>query len=134
MLPTFLRTEGDDVRNDHTPAEKAEIGLGAGISGAIAARVLLYFGQTDATDLMAVGVGLVGVVIFCYGVGQLAVSRGHSAGWGFAGFFGYLIVRFLLKPKRPASWHLTPEFPHPEQLVPARIPPPPPPPGYVPSQ
>lgn len=118
------------MRDDHTAAEKAQIGLGAGFSGILAVRLLLYFSNSQAVDLLAVGAGLIAAGIFCYGVGQLAVSRGHSAAWGFAGFFGYLIVSYVLKPKRPAVWQLSPEFPHPSQATP----PPPPPPGFVPTR
>lgn len=121
------------MRDDHTVAEKAQIGLGAGFAGVLACRMLLFFSQSQLVDLLAVGVGLIAAVIFCYGVGQLALSRGHSAAWGFAGFFGYLIVSYVLKPKTRATWQLSPEFPHPSEPVAARIPPPPPPPRVATS-
>lgn len=116
------------MRNDHTPAEKAQIGLGAGFSGVLAVRMLLFVSDNELVELLAASVGVIAAVIFCYGVGQLAVSRGHSPAWGFAGFFGYLIVNYLLKPKRPATWQLSPEFPHPAESVASALPPPPPPP------
>ncbi|HEV2754234.1 MAG TPA: hypothetical protein VG318_00460 [Actinomycetota bacterium] len=114
------------MRNDHSPAEKAQIALGAGFSAALLARLILR-GATDAPVLLiAIALGLFGAVCICYGVGQLAVSRGRSAAWGFAGFVGYIIVRYILKPRTPAGTV-------PQTGTPT-MPPPPPPPGYVPPE
>lgn len=113
------------MRDDHSPAENAQIALGAGFSGAIASRLVLRFADDPRVLLIAIAVGLFATVCICYGVGQLAVSRGHSAAWGFAGVFGYIIVRYVLKPRTPVLADL------PRRT--SSMPPPPPPPGFVPS-
>ena len=120
------------MRNDHTPAEKAQIGLGAGFSGAFAARLVMRFADDPSIQLIAAAVALLAAVAFCYGVGQLAVSKGRSAAWGFSGFFGFLLLRFVLKPLPPAGGSGTPTAPVAPRR-PRSMPPPPPPPGYVPS-
>lgn len=123
------------MRNDHSPAEKAQIGLGAGFSGALAARLVMRFSDDPSIQLIAMAIALFSAVAICYGVGQLAVSKGRSAAWGFTGFFGFLLLKFVLKPLPPAGplgspmTTPVPVAPH----YPRSMPPPPPPPGYVSS-
>ena len=117
------------MRNDHTPAEKAQIAMGAGFSGLFATRMLFRFADSPALQLAAMAVCLAAAACFCYGVGQLAVSKGRSAAWGFAGFFGYLLVNFVLKPRPVPAPHTGPGYARPRMA-----PPPPPPPGYVPTR
>ena len=110
------------MRNDHTDAEKAQIGMGAGLSGGLLARLILRTTDGDALMLVAAAIALVSAISFCYGVSRLAVSKGRSPAWGFAGFVGYLLVNFVLKPKplavAPFAGHTSP----------------PPPPGYAPTR
>ena len=99
------------MRNDHTAAEKAQIGMGAGFAMGLAARMLVRFAaENPALQLAAACLALVAAVLFCYGVGQFAVSQGRSAAWGFSGFVGYIILRFVLKPKPQPSWTSAAEF------------------------
>lgn len=109
------------MRKERTDAEKAQIVFAAGVTAFLAARVLLRISDSPRLDLGALIVALVALVVLCYGVSRLAVSKGHSAAWGFAGVMGFFIVYYLLKPKAP-----------PPDL--RRVPPPPPPPGFVPTR
>jgi hypothetical protein len=123
------------MRNERTPAEKAQIGLGVGFSGAFATRLLLRLTDDAWIESIAMVVGLATGVALCYGVAQLAVSKGRSPAWGFTGFFGFLLLRFVLKPlPQPDAWGtpMAPPVP-PAPQYPRSMAPPPPPPGYVPS-
>lgn len=109
-----------------TTEQRAQVFMGIGIAGAAGMRLLLRTTDGESIQLAAIGLGLLAAVAFCYGTGQYAITRGHSAAWGFAGVFGYLLLRFVLEPK-PARGPVP-------QPAPRRIPPPPPPPGYVPTR
>ena len=87
------------MRNDHTPAEKAQIAMGAGFSMALAVRLLVRFTDNPTAQIAAACVALIAAALICYGIGQFAVSKGRSAAWGFTGFVGYILLRFVLKPK-----------------------------------
>jgi hypothetical protein len=110
------------MRTDHTDAEKAQIGMGAGLSGGLLARMMLRTTESDALMLVALAIGLISAAFFCYGVSRLAVSKGRSPAWGLTGFFGYILLNFVLKPK-----------PRVASPIPG-YPPPPPPPGYAPTR
>lgn len=112
--------------NSMTTEQRAQVFMGVGVAGSVAMRVLLRMTDGDSAQLAALGIGLLAAVAFCYGTGQYAITRGHSAAWGCAGVFGYLLLRLVLKPK-PARGPIPPPAPR-------RIPPPPPPPGYVPTR
>ena len=110
------------MRNDHTDAEKARIGVGAGVSAGLLGRLLLRTNDSETLAWVALALIAFSAVSVGYGVARLAVSKGRSPAWGFAGFFGYLLVNYVLKPKPPAVASL---YGHQ---------PPPPPPGFAPTR
>lgn len=103
---------------------QAQTYLGVGLAASLSGRILLEL--ADGVGILAVAVGLfmIGTAVFCFGVARLAVSKGRSPAWGFAGVLGYFVVGHVLQPR----------VVEPAPSSARRIPPPPPPPGYVPPR